>query len=487
MAEMIDCRIEDNMGYYNSLGGGVYCWQSEVLLAGCTIASNGASGNIKGGGLYAGGSFSDVLLQNCIISENSAEIGGGIYIGSNPGGSSDSVRESVTIVNCTIANNNLSGSFSNGGGIHSVSSDITIANSIVWYNDGQAIKLISPYSSSPVLYSDVEGGYSGQGNINEDPMFASAGGDDYHLQSALGRYNPWNDRWINDNNHSPCIDAGDPHESVGAEPLPNGRCINMGAYGGTVEASKGDSPWIYHVDGTNGSNWNSGLSRSEAFATIQKAVDVAYSGDTIMVWPGVYNEDIKFEGKSITLQSADDAAVITSDYYALSFYSAESSNCVVRNFVITGCAEAGIYCLSASPTLTNLTITGNLYGIMAGGGANPDIVNCILWNNENGDLYHCQADYSCLAQSEALDWGIGNFSDDPEFADPDRGDYHLKSRHGRYSPNTGSWVYDSVTSPCIDAGSPNMEPGREQIPHGGRINVGAYGGTAFASLSRNSW
>ena len=113
----------------------------------------------------------------------------------------------------------------------------------------------------------------------------------------------------------------------------------MGAYGGTAEASKGADAWIFHVDKYNGSDYNSGLSKSDAFATIQRAVDEAtYNGDTVMVWPGVYREEVVLRNKAITLQSAGDAAVVTAPSgYAFSFYSAESSNCVLRNFVITGC------------------------------------------------------------------------------------------------------------------------------------------------------
>jgi len=37
---------------------------------------------------------------------------------------------------------------------------------------------------------------------------------------------------------SPCIDAGDPNSPIGYEPFPNGGIINMGAYGGTAQASK---------------------------------------------------------------------------------------------------------------------------------------------------------------------------------------------------------------------------------------------------------
>jgi hypothetical protein len=63
------------------------------------------------------------------------------------------------------------------------------------------------------------------------------------------------------------------------------------------------------------------------------------------------------------------------------------------------------------------------------------------------------------------------------------GDYHLKSQAGRWNPQSGSWVVDDVTSPCIDAGDPDSPIGLEPFPNGGRINMGAYGGTAQASKS----
>ena len=38
--------------------------------------------------------------------------------------------------------------------------------------------------------------------------------------------------------HSPCIDVGDPRSDWLTEPRPNGGRINMGAYGGTAQASE---------------------------------------------------------------------------------------------------------------------------------------------------------------------------------------------------------------------------------------------------------
>lgn len=44
--------------------------------------------------------------------------------------------------------------------------------------------------------------------------------------------------WVVDETTSPCIDAGGPDSSIGDEPASHGDRINMGAFGGTPEASK---------------------------------------------------------------------------------------------------------------------------------------------------------------------------------------------------------------------------------------------------------
>ncbi len=82
--------------------------------------------------------------------------------------------------------------------------------------------------------------------------------------------------------------------------------------------------------------------------------------------------------------------------------------------------------------------------------------------------------------------GFWDVNDTPELVDDDSwfaGDYHLMSQAGRWNPASKIWVQDNITSPCIDAGAPNMDWGQEVWPHGKRINMGAYGGTAQASLS----
>lgn len=244
-------------------------------------------------------------------------------------------------------------------------------------------------------------------------------------------------------------------------------------------------PNSYHVSNADGSDNNDGLSRETAFETIQRGINAAEDYDTVLVWPGVYNEEISFSGDAITVKSAADAAVVETNYgYAFSFFSAEGPDTVLNNFVIRD-SQYGIYLINgSSPTLSNLTIVNNDFGISAFNGADPSISSCILWNNSYGDLFRdpvpLQARYSCIESGAG---GEGNMDVDPLFADANGGDYHLLSARGRYVPESDKWVLDRITSPCVDLGDPEHDPGYERVPNGGRINIGAYGGSAYASVS----
>jgi predicted outer membrane repeat protein len=145
-----------------------------------------------------------------------------------------------------------------------------------------------------------------------------------------------------------------------------------------------------------------------------------------------------------------------------------------------------MYCSNSSPAINNCTFTANAAGTDGGGtycfnSSNPTLTNSIIWANLPDQIYGpCLVTFSCV---QDLTTGMANINTDPCFADPCNADYHLKSEFGRWDPNSSSWVTDTVTSPCIDAADPNSEWTAELWPHGKRINMGAYGNTAQASMS----
>jgi hypothetical protein len=141
----------------------------------------------------------------------------------------------------------------------------------------------------------------------------------------------------------------------------------------------------------------------------------------------------------------------------------------------------GLYHCDAN--IENNTIYAN--SSLNGGGGLSDcsgnVSNCIVWSNSPDQIRNVATVQNSDVQNGYP--GEGNIDAEPCFTDSNNGNYHLQSEAGRWDPNTKSWVTDSVTSPCIDAGDPNSDWKLELWPHGKRINMGAYGGTAQAGMS----
>jgi len=203
---------------------GIYCSGSSPTITNCIIArnTNAVVGGVGAGIGMEGGS--NPTLTNCNIINNSASTAGGGMI------SQDS---SPTLTNCTFSGNSASYF---GSGICFNGGSPMLTNCILWGDTPDEIYI---FSGTPVItYSDVQGGWAGEGNIDADPLFADPDNGDYHLKSQAGRWDPNTQTWVVDDVTSSCIDAGDTSIPIGFEPLPNGGIINMGAYGGTLEASK---------------------------------------------------------------------------------------------------------------------------------------------------------------------------------------------------------------------------------------------------------
>ena len=256
----------------------------------------------------------------------------------------------------------------------------------------------------------------------------------------------------------------------------------------------------YHVDISTGSDQKTGMGRQEAFKTIQHAIDSASDGDIILVWPGIYTESLFFDGKAITIRSAADAAILRAepiDGVAVTFMNGEQTNSILENFIIMD-SEVALYIHQTSPVLRHLTIVNNQYGAGCIFNALPVFEHCIFWNNSVADIDHHpsylpEVSYSCIERTFT---GTGNINTDPLFVNPvdsnlNNLDFHLQSQYGRYLPDQSraqrpkpeNWVFDTQTSPCIDTGNEQVNPAHETMPNGGRINMGAYGNTLFASKS----
>lgn len=197
-----NCQITDNSGTYS---GGINCnIESSPAIVNCDISSNSSTmyaGGIRArhtsapvvvgtrissnyAGSYGGGIYlykADPIFFNCLVSGNSAEFGGGLLADSS----------APLLQNVTMTSNYASF----GGAIHSMNPVApTIVDSIIWGNDGDQIMGTSP----TITYSDVQGGYPGDGNIDSDPLFVSGPNGYYYLsQSATGQPT-----------ESPCVDSG---------------------------------------------------------------------------------------------------------------------------------------------------------------------------------------------------------------------------------------------------------------------------------------
>jgi hypothetical protein len=297
------------------------------------------------------------------------------------------------------------------------------------------------------------------------------------------------------------------------------------------------------------------------FRTVGAAVAEAGAGDSVVVRPGLYIEDINFPGRDIVLTSVapDDSRVVSETIIRglVQFQGTEGPACLLAGFkidgsvlgydgrldpngvphtqatihhcilesILTGCggvlrgcdgtirhcvvAHIGYLCRRAWPVpaivncsgrFENCTFVDAADGMEVQAGETLTLTNCIVYHgtpvivDEGGTLRlaYCDIEGGLLGifGEGTINWGPGNIDVDPGLARlgdaGSAGDYHLRSQVGRWDADGRRWVVDDVSSPCLDAGDPGSDWRAELWPHGRRINLGAYGGTAEASLSLSS-
>ena len=205
---LINVTISNNTASSN--GGAVWTVDASPTFENCTFTGNTALADGMGGTFWLMG-VGDPSLTDCLISENTAPYAtAGIWSMSvttlnltrvtiadnsgewNPGvfisdAYDDGSHTPATLTNCTITGN----SSSNGSTIRATyGGHIDVINSIIWDNATPAEVSIAS-GSVDIIYSDIDGGWGGEGNITADPLFVDADNGDFTLQVE-----------------SPCIDAG---------------------------------------------------------------------------------------------------------------------------------------------------------------------------------------------------------------------------------------------------------------------------------------
>ena len=200
--------------------------QGDILVCGGRLfMTNNVIFAARGGGTYSGYS-----VRSMNSSSSSASFRGYIY------SKWTSAPCSLELVNCTIADGKTYGAAALGTG------ELSVKNCISWGNSVSGV-----VNAASVTYSCVQEPHDGAGNFVADPHWTGA--PYYHLltkRSGGAITDGWFGGTYNSpktEKNSPCLDAGAPDKARAAlEPRPNGRRVNLGAYGGTPWASLTLSP-----------------------------------------------------------------------------------------------------------------------------------------------------------------------------------------------------------------------------------------------------
>ncbi len=208
-SSLTNCTFISNSSSSN--GGAIFFNHSSPLttVTNCTFASNSAN---WGGAVYYEYSFFS-SFTNCTFTSNSAVLGGAIHV------KNSSSTSFSSFINCTITLNEAS---VQGGAIWceiplAPEDSITIKNCILWGNiSPEGSEIYENEKPLIITYSNIQGGHTGSGNINENPLFINAD-NDYHLQPT-----------------SPCIDTGTaegvPSDDLDGNYRPIGSGYDIGAY-----------------------------------------------------------------------------------------------------------------------------------------------------------------------------------------------------------------------------------------------------------------
>ena len=163
------------------------------------------------------------------------------------------------------------------------------------------------------------------------------------------------------------------------------------------------------------------------FSTIQEGINASVNGDTILVQPGTYVENINFNGKNVILGSlfitTKDTSYISNTIIdgnnadrVVTFNNGETNDAQLSGFTIENGGKTepsynknggGIFCANSSPILSHLIIRNNKINASGGGiyltSYNGNIINVIITDNlSSGDGGGLYANLSNFTLSESI-------------------------------------------------------------------------------------
>ena len=277
-------------------------------------------------------------------------------------------------------------------------------------------------------------------------------------------------------------------------------CSNVEAYNNTITCRTNSGLRLYN---TNHVNLYDNIITSEGSGGA--GIEIQKDGTSIMDDIEVYNNTIyetALAGIWIFSQGSDSESSANVHIHHNQIYDtgtdssneviggilSDGFNATIENNVIDRAYGAGIvqnnaYFSAPAGSGYVVTVRNNIITntrTSAAGGNGSGIYNRLtgthafilqnnsFYNNAGGNYIGVQASLSDIVA-------------DPQYADGDKHDYHLKSKAGRWDGS--GWVNDNISSPCIDAGCPLSDYSNEPEPNGNRINIGLDGNTEYASKS----
>ena len=194
-------RASDGGGMHNSV-------MSDPTIVGCVFRINSVSGT--GGGMHNEGA-SDATVTNSLFAGNRASISGGAIHNSGP---------AATVRNCTFGGNKSphGRSLACDSVNQQDPGEVNVVNSILWHDGGSEI-WNNDGSTIIIRYSNVVGGWPGEGNTAVDPEFVLAGWWDTNGTIGYTADDTWYDGDYRLSAGSPCVDMGDNDSVTEAEDI----------------------------------------------------------------------------------------------------------------------------------------------------------------------------------------------------------------------------------------------------------------------------